>query len=126
MLQVAEEEEEEKEKKEEKNERAGRVRVRVRGGDRGLGAKQLGGARRLRRINHNAARLKTSEAGTGGVIAAPRSPCRLRSRPRSLHYGRAAVAEHGLREHGHRRGRGWYHRDEASPEIHFFTPPTKK
>lgn len=70
-----------------------------------------GGACRLRRNNHNAARFKTPETGHGGLIAATRSYRRLR-KPRtiqrtSLHHGRATVAEPRLRQHGsHLRGRG--------------------
>lgn len=60
-----------------------------------------GGARRLRRYNHNAARFKTTETGHGGLIAATRS-YRSPRQPRTvrqtrLHHGCAAIAEHGLR-----------------------------
>lgn len=60
-----------------------------------------GGARRLRRYNHNAARFKTTETGHGGFIAATRS-YRSPRQPRTvrqtrLHHGRAVIAEYGLR-----------------------------
>lgn len=70
-----------------------------------------GGARRLRRYNHNAARFKTTETGHGGFIAATRSYCSpwqpRTVRQTRLHHGRAAIAEYGLRQHGgHWRRRG--------------------
>lgn len=66
-----------------------------------------GGACRLRRYNHNAARFKTPETGYGGLIAATRSN-RSPRKPRTiqqtrLHHGRTALTEYGLRQHGSHR-----------------------